>query len=325
MKCNLGIRIALVLAVLGGAATLGRADDWPTHPIRILVGFGPGGGTDIAARLVAQPLSEILGQSVVVENRSSAGGITAAQAVALAPKDGSMALMMSNAHAIAAVMFKTLPFDPVNDFQMVSLVGTAGLVLVTAPEFPANNLHELIAVLRANPGKYNFGSAGLGTTQQFAAELFKQMEGIEAVHIPYRSAPAAVAALLGKDVSFVFELIPAVQGQIQTGALKAIAVTSAERNPVLPNVPTFAEAGVPGYHVTSWYGVAFPAGTPMPIVDKTNKAMRALLATDGVRQQVLAMGAVAHSSTPDELKTHISSEIAKWSMVREKAGIDQTQ
>jgi tripartite-type tricarboxylate transporter receptor subunit TctC len=325
MKGNLGIRIALVLTILGGVATLGRADDWPTHPIRILVGFGPGGGTDIAARLVAQPLSEILGQSIVVENRSSAGGITAAQAVALSPKDGSMALMMSNAHAIAAVMFKTLPFDPVNDFQMVSLVGTAGLVLVTAPDFPANNLQELVAVLRANPGKYNFGSAGLGTTQQFAAELFKQMEGIEAVHVPYRSAPAAVTALLGKDVSFVFELIPAVQGQIQTGALKAIAVTSAERNPVLPDVPTFAEAGIPGYDVSSWYGVAFPAGTSMTIVDKTNKAMRTLLATDSVRQQVLAMGAVAHSSTPDELKTHISSEIAKWSMVREKAGIEQTQ
>ena len=233
--------------------------------------------------------------------------------------------MMSNAHAISAVMFKKLPFDPVNDFQMVSLVGTAGLVLVTAPDFPANNLQELIAVLRASPGKYNFGSAGLGTTQQFAAELLKQMEGIEAIHIPYRSAPAAVNALLSKDVSFVFELVPAVQGQIQTGALKAIAVTSPERNPVLPNVPTFAEAGIPGYDVTSWYGVAFPAGTPMPIVDKTNKAMRVLLATDSVRQQVLAMGAVAHSSTPAELNTLIKTEIEKWTTVREKAGIEQTQ
>jgi tripartite-type tricarboxylate transporter receptor subunit TctC len=325
MKGNYGTRIALVLAMLGGAAALGHADEWPTHSIRMLVGFGPGGGTDIAARFVAQPLSEILGQSVVVENRPSAGGIAAAQAVALSPKDGSMALMMSNAHAISAVMFKKLPFDPINDFQMVSLVGTAGLVLVTAPDFPANNLQELIAVLRANPDKYNFGSAGLGTTQQFAAELLKQMEGIEAIHIPYRSAPAAVNALLSKDVSFVFELVPAVQGQIQTGALKAIAVTSPERNPVLPNVPTFAEAGIPGYDVTSWYGVAFPAGTPMPIVDKTNKAMRALLATDSIRQQVLAMGAVAHSSTPDELKTLIKTEIAKWTTVREKAGIEQTQ
>jgi tripartite-type tricarboxylate transporter receptor subunit TctC len=325
VKGNLGIRIGLVLAMLGGAAALGRADEWPTHSIRMLVGFGPGGGTDIAARFVAQPLSEILNQSVVVENRPSAGGIAAAQAVALSPKDGSMALMMSNAHAISAVMFKKLPFDPVNDFQMVSLVGTAGLVLVTAPDFPANNLQELIAVLRASPGKYNFGSAGLGTTQQFAAELLKQMEGIEAIHIPYRSAPAAVNALLSKDVSFVFELVPAVQGQIQTGALKAIAVTSPERNPVLPNVPTFAEAGIPGYDVTSWYGVAFPAGTPMPIVDKTNKAMRVLLASDSVRQQVLAMGAVAHSSTPAELNTLIKTEIEKWTTVREKAGIEQTQ
>jgi tripartite-type tricarboxylate transporter receptor subunit TctC len=317
------ITLALIALVAGLAAA--SSDDWPSHPIRMIVGFGPGGGTDIAARFVAAPLSEILGQPVVVENRTGAGGTTGAEMVAHAAHDGTMALMMSNAHAISAVMYKTLPYDPVNDFQRVSMVATAGLVLVTAPDFPAKNLSELVALVKANPGKYNFGSAGVGTTQQFAGELLKQSAGLDIVHVPYRTTPAAVAGLLGKDVSFVFELVQAVQGQIQTGALKAIAVTSPQRNPVLPEVPTFAEAGMPGYEVTSWYGVAFPAGTPMPIVDKTNTGIRKLLETDAVRKQVLTMGAAVKSSTPDELKTHIASEIAKWNGVREKAGIPKEQ
>jgi tripartite-type tricarboxylate transporter receptor subunit TctC len=327
MRRSFGLRAAFVIATFAVAAALvqARAEDWPARTIRMLVGFGPGGGTDIAARFVAQPLSEILGQPVVVENRPGAGGTTAAQDVARSPNDGYTALMMSNAHAISAVMYKTLPYDPVNDFQMVSMVATAGLVLVTAPDFPAKNLAELLALVRANPGKYNFGSAGVGTTQQFAGELLKQTAGLDIVHVPYRTTPAAVTGLLGKDVSFIFELVQAVQGQIQTGGLKAIAVTSPERNPILPDVPTFGEAGMPGYEVTSWYGVAFAAHTPAPIVDKTNKGIRALLATDSVRKQVLSLGAAVHGSTPDELKAHIASEIAKWNAVREKAGIAQEQ
>ena len=325
MRPSFGIRSAVAVAILAAVTALAQADDWPSRTIRMIVGFGPGGGTDIAARFVAQPLSEIFGQPVVVENRPGAGGTTAAETVARSPQDGYTALMMSNAHAISAVMYKTLPYDPVKDFQMVSMVATAGLVLVTAPDFPANNLAELLALVRANPGKFNFGSAGVGTTQQFAGELLKQTAGLDIVHVPYRTTPAAVTGLLGKDVSFIFELVQAVQGQIQTGALKAIAVTSPERNPILPNVPTFAEAGMPGYEVTSWYGVAVPAGTPAPIVDKMNKAMRALLATESVRKQVLGLGAAVRSSTPEELQTHIASEIAKWNVVREKAGIPQEQ
>lgn len=326
MRLSFGVRAVCVIATFAVLALVqARAEDWPARTIRMLVGFGPGGGTDIAARFVAQPLSEILGQPVVVENRPGAGGTTAAQDVARSPNDGYTALMMSNAHAISAVMYKTLPYDPVNDFQMVSMVATAGLVLVTAPDFPAKNLAELLALVRGNPGKYNFGSAGVGTTQQFAGELLKQTAGLDIVHVPYGTTPAAVTGLLGKDVSFIFELVQAVQGQIQTGALKAIAVTSPERNPVLPDVPTFAEAGMPGYEVTSWYGVAFPAHTPAPVVDKTNKGIRALLATDSVRKQVLSLGAAVHGSTPDELKAHIVSEIAKWNAVREKAGIAQEQ
>jgi tripartite-type tricarboxylate transporter receptor subunit TctC len=300
-----------------------QAQDWPTRPIKMLVGFGAGGGTDIAARLVAQGLTEILGQPVVVENRVGAGGMTAADAVAKGPKDGTMALMMSNAHAISAVMYKKLRYDPVNDFEMVSMVGTASLALVTRPDFPANDLAATVALIKANPGKFNFGSAGAGTTQQFAGELMKQIAGLDMRHVPYRSTPAALAGMLAGDVEMVFELIQTIQGQVGTGALKAIAATSPQRNPILPNVPTFAESGMPGYDVTSWYGVALPAGTPPTIVQKMNKAMVELLARDSVRDQILKLGAQNRSSTPEQLKAHIANEIAKWGRVREKAGIEQ--
>jgi tripartite-type tricarboxylate transporter receptor subunit TctC len=324
----LGSRLlgALSIAALVALSSIPlHAQEWPTRPLKIAVGFGAGGGTDIAARLIGQGLSEIFGQPVVIENRPGAGGTTAAEAVAKSPKDGHTALVMSNAHAISAVMYKTLKYDPVNDFQMVSMIGTAGLALVTTPDFPPKDLASLIALVKANPGKYNFGSAGVGTTQQFAGELMKQMAGLDVTHVPYRTTPAALTGLLSKDVSFVFELIQTVQGQVQSGALKAIAVTSPERNPALPNVPTFKEAGMAGYDVTSWYGLSFPAGTPAAIVEKTNKAMRDLLARPKVREQFLRMGALARTSTPDELRTHLAAEIAKWKGVREKAGIEQEQ
>jgi tripartite-type tricarboxylate transporter receptor subunit TctC len=315
----------MIRLLLGVAPASAQDAAWPARPIRLVVGCGAGGGTDIAARLVAQPLSEILGQPVVVENRPGAGGMTAADAVAKSPKDGYTALMMSNAHAVSAVMYKALRYDPVNDFAMVSMVATAGLVLVTRPDFPANDLKALLESVRANPGKLNFASAGVGTTQQFAGELMKQLAGLNVTHVPYRTTPAAVTGLRAKDVEYLFELVQPVQGQIQAGDLKAIAVTSPERNPILSDVPTFKQSGMPDYEVTSWYGLAFAAGTPPAIIEKTNKAMRELLARDVIDKQVRTMGALVRSSTPDELKTHIAGEIAKWKGVREKAGIEQEQ
>jgi len=335
MTASTRIRVAFAtLAIAGGgmAASSNSAwpqdastAPWPTRTIRLVVGAGAGGGTDIAARLVGQALSDILGQPVVVENRAGAGGTAAAEAVAKSPKDGYTALMMSNSHAISAVMYKTLRYDPINDFQMVSMVATAGLVLVTLPDFPAKDVGGVLAAARANPGKFNFGSAGVGTTQQFAGELLKQSAALNITHIPYRSTPAAVTGLRAKDVELVFELVQTVRGQIQTGDLKAIAVTSPERNPVLPEVPTFMESGMPEYVVTSWYGVAFPAETPPGIVQKMNRAMVELLARETIGNQIRETGARPKSSTPDELKIHIAGEIAKWRAVREKAGIEQEQ
>ena len=313
---------AVVISIVGLPLSL-FAQDWPRQPIRIVVGFGAGGGTDIAARIVAQPLSELLGQPVVVENRVGGGGTTAAEAVARAPKDGYTALMMSNAHAVSAAVYKTLRYDPVADFQMVSMVGTAGLVLVTTPSFPARDLKEVIAQAKANPGKLNFGSPGVGTTQHFAAEYMKQLAGLEIQHVPYRSTPAALTGLIAGEVQLVVELVQTVQSQIQAGTLRAIAVTSPQRFPAVPDIPTFAESGLPGYDVTSWYGLSFPAGTPSGIVERTNTALRSLLATEAVRTQILKVGALVRSSTPDELKAHIAEEITKWKAVREKANIEQ--
>ena len=319
-------RAFITLAALCVAALAplpAAAQEWPARTVKIMVGFGAGGGTDLAARIVAQPLQEILGVPVVVENKASAGGILAGDQVAKGQKDGYTILMMSNAHAVSAAMYKALPYDPIKDFQMLSLVATAGLVMIAAPEFPAGDVKGAISVLKSDPNKFNYGSAGVGTTQQFSAELFNQMAGVPITHIPYRSTPAVLAGLLSKDVNYAFELIQIVSGQIRAGTLKAIAVTSPERHPALPEVPTAAESGLPGYDVTSWYGLAMAPGTPRPIVDKLNKAVAEALARPAVRKQISDIGAQPKTSTPEELSRHIEAEIVKWQGVREKAGIPQ--
>jgi tripartite-type tricarboxylate transporter receptor subunit TctC len=233
--------------------------------------------------------------------------------------------MMSNAHVIAPAMYKSLPYDSVNDFQMLSMIGSAGLVLVARKDFAASNLDETLRMLKASPGKYNFASPGVGTTQHFAVELMNQMAGTRMQHIPFRATPQAIAALLGGQVELVMELIQTVRGQIESGELKAIAVTSPQRFPSLPNVPTFAESGLPDYAVTSWYGLALPAGTPEPAVTAFNAALTKTLAGDKVREQIVKVGALPVSSTPEGLRKHIAAEIARWQAVREKAGIEQQQ
>ena len=318
------IRLAVAaFAVLAVTVSGAYAQDWPTRPIKILVGFGAGGGTDITARIVGQPLSEILGQPVVIENRVGAGGVMAANGTATADKDGYTTLMMSNAHVIAPVINKTLPYDSLKDFEMISMIGTAGLIVVVHPDFPAKNTKELIELLKANPTKYNFATGGAGSTQHFAGELMNQMLGVKMTHVPFRGSPAAMAALAGKQVDILFELIQPVLGHVNSGAVRAIAVTSPERFPAVPNIPTFAESGLPGFNVTSWYGLALPAGTPAPIVKKMSDALAKALARPEIAEQIRKAGAIPKTSTPEELKTHIANEIQKWSAVREKAGIPQ--
>lgn len=316
------------LAVLAGLAiafaTSAAAQEWPTRTVKFLVPYGPGGGTDIVSRIIAQQLQEMLGQSFVVENKPGAGSTIGADLVAKSEKDGHMVLVLSNAHAVAGALYKKLPYDAVKDFQMISQIGTVPLVLVSSPKFAPGNVKEVLSAARVNPGKYNYGAAGgVGTTQHFAGELFRVLAKVDIKHIPFKTTPEVITSLMQNDVQLTFELLPAVRGQIAGGQVRALAVTAPERNPALPEVPTLSEAGVPGYNVTSWYGFAMPAGTPQPIVDRLTQAVHQVLAKEDVKQAILKTGIVVKTSSGEELATHVASEIAKWSDLMKKAGIEQ--
>lgn len=312
---------ALAAAIVAPVAS--AQAEWPAdRPIRIIVGFGAGGGTDIVARVVAQPLSELLHQSVVVENKPGAGGSIASEQVAKAAPDGYTASMISAGHTVSAAMIKALRYDSVKDFAPVALVGQGAFVFVAKKDFPANDIKGLIALAKASPGKLNFASVGVGSTQHFAGELMRQMAGIDVKHVPYRGTPAVVAALLAGEVDYGVELVHAVQGQVASGQLKLLAVGTSERWPSIPDTPTVAESGLPGYSVLSWYGWVYPAGTPQAIVDKTNAALKDVLARPAVREQLANVGAVVKVSTPAEFGKHMAEEVAKWQKVRDTAGIE---
>jgi len=318
------VTAALGLGVATAIAAPASAQEWPARTVKFLVPYGAGGGTDIVSRIIAQQLQEKLGQSFVVENKPGAGSTIGADQVAKAPKDGYTVLVLSNAHAVAGALYKKLPYDSVKDFEMVTQIGTVPLLLVASPKFPVNDVKALLAEAKANPGKYNYGAAGgVGTTQHFAGELFRVMSDTDIKHIPYKTTPDVVTALMQNDVQLTFELLPALRSQIAAGNVKPLAVTSRERNEAYPNLPTLSEAGVPGYDVTSWYGFALPAGTPKPIVDKLTKAVHEVLAKDEVKQAIAKTGIVVKTSTNEELTKHVSSEIAKWSDLMKKAGIEQ--
>src|SRR5690242_13733879 len=319
------LRVLGLLAAIALSASAVHAQEWPTRPIHVIVGAGPGGGTDIVTRIIGQPLSELLGEPIVVENKQGPANLLAASSLVKAAKDGYTAYMINNSHGIVGALYKNLPFDPVKDFAFVSFTGVAGLVLVTRKDFPANNVKELIAAAKAQPGKLNFSSVGNGTTQHFSGELFRQLAGIDVKHIPYRSTPASVTGLLGGEVDFTFELVQAVLGQIRAGQLKALAVTSPVHDAALPELPTVAESGLPSFQVMSWYGLTMPAGTPEPIIARMNKALHEVLAREDIRAQLIKVGATAKTSTPEELRQHVISEIAKWNEVREKAGIEKRE
>jgi len=315
----------LIAAAMALVPAVAGAQDWPTRPVHVIVGAGPGGGTDIVTRIIGQQLTEVLGQPVVVENRQGPANLLAAGALVKAAKDGYTSYMINNSHGVVGALYKNLPFDPVNDFAFVSFTGVAGLVLVTRKDFPASNVQELIAAAKAQPGKLNFSSVGNGTTQHFSGELFRQLAGVDVKHIPYRSTPASVTGLLGGEVDFTFELVQAVLGQIRAGQLKALAVTSPVRDAALPELPTVAESGLPAFQVMSWYGLTMPAGTPEPIIARMNKALHEVLAREDIRAALVKVGATAKTSTPEELRLHVINEIAKWNEVREKAGIEKRE
>ena len=315
------------LALLCGVLWLAPpalAQDYPVKPIRIIVPFGPGGGGDIVGRIFGQALQERLGQPVVIENKPGAAGTIGNEAVARAEKDGYTIGVMTAGQIIAGAMNKSLRYDTATAFEPIGMVATASLMIVARPDFPANNIRELIAAAKANPGKINVASPGFGATQHMSGELFKQTAGIDMVSVQFRTSPEAITAVLGKQVDVLFDTVLAVLGQVQSGQLKAIAVTSKDRFPIVPDVPAASESGlVPGYDVATWYGFFGPRGIPPAIVARLNKALNESLKDPSVRDKLIKAGVEPKGSTPEEFGKFMAGELARWNKVRETAGIEK--
>ncbi len=322
MTTNLGkwLRCAM-LAALAAFTANAPTQGYPAKPIRFLVPFGPGGVGDITARAVAQRMSEAMGQQVIIDNRPGAGGIVASELVAKAEPDGHTLLLLNNAHAVSMSLFKKLPYDTLRDFAPVSTISTFSVVVLVSPDSPVKSLKELIAQAKANPNKLNVGTISIGATQHLSAELFKSMAGIDVVIVPFTNTGAVLAALRGNSVQVAFEFIAPVIGQVKAGALRPLAVSLRNRYTGLPDVPTVAESGVPGYEVTSWNGIGVPAKTPRAVVDRLNKEINAALAAPDIKQRFQDMGVETRGDTPEGFRKHVAAEIAKWKSVIEKANI----
>jgi tripartite-type tricarboxylate transporter receptor subunit TctC len=302
-------------------ATLAGAQTYPTKPIRIVVPFPPGGATDILARDVAQKLSESFGQQVIVDNRPGAGGNIGSELVARSAPDGyTLEMGTVGTHAINASLYSKMPYDHVKDFVPVILVAGVPNVLVVNPAVPANSVAELIAYAKANPGKLNFASSGAGTSIHLSGELFKVMAGVQMTHIPYKGSAPALQDLLGGQVQLMFDNLPPSLPQIKAGKLRALAVTSLTRAPALPDVPTVAEAGLPGFEASSWFGILAPAGTPPAIVAKLNAEIAKWLATPEAKEKLSKQGANAAGGSPEDFARHIAAETTKWAKVVKDSG-----
>ena len=314
--------------VLGAAAALAapwaaRAQgSFPSRPITVLVPFGPGGIADITARAVAEQMARILGQSVVVENRPSAGSIVASQAVATARPDGHTLLLLSNGNAVSVGLFKKLPYDTEKAFAPVSTLGFFDLGLFVPANSRFASLRDLVAHAKANPGKLNIGTIAVGSTQHLAAKLFETVAGIDTVVIPYKGSPAVLTALRAGEIDLAFEIVGPMVPQVNASAVRALAVSSAARNPALPDVPTVQQAGVAGYDVASWNALAAPAGTPADVVDKLNRAAREAVAAPAVQERLGKLGMRLQAGSPTELQALLGSEIRRWGDVIRKAKIE---
>jgi len=308
----------LALAV---ASTSAAAQGYPTKPVRIVVPFGPGGVADISGRAVAQKMGESMGQQVIVENKPSAGGILASETVAKAEPDGYTLLFITNGNSVSESLFKSLPYNSVKDFAPVSTVGFFDFVFVVKNDSDIKSMGDLLARMRANPGKFNIGTINPGSGQHLSAELFKSMSGVDAQIITYKSTPEVLTAVISGQVQVGLDIVAPVMAQVKGGALRMIAISSKQRSPILPDVPTAAESGVPGYESESWNGVAAPVKTPPAIIERLNKEVRAAVAAPDVRKRLQDLGIDARAGTPEQLRERLVADIAKWRAVIEKANI----
>jgi len=311
--------LGLAIATLAGPAP---AAPYPDRPVKILVGFSAGGGTDVAARVMAQKLTDALGQTVVVENRPGASGMLAAEAAAKSPPDGYTLMMGSQTTlAVAPALYRKFAIDAARDFAGVAMAGVSPLVMVVHPSLPVQSVQDVIAMAKAKPGTLNFASGGLGTTPHMAGELFSIQAGIKMVHVAYRGEAPAINDLLGGQIPLIFANLSAVIGNVRAGSLRALAVTSLQRSPSAPDIPTIAEVALPGFDAATWFALVAPAGTPREIVDRINAEVTRIVAQSEVQQRFADLGMTISAGTPDALDGYIKSEIAKWAQVIKDANV----
>lgn len=316
------INYLLICAALGAMTLPAQAQTtYPTRPVRLIVPSSPGGGTDISARILAPQLAQFLGQQVVVENRPGAGTMIGGEAVARAAPDGYTLLMGISTLAINPAMYKKVPYDALKDLLPVSQAVSLSNVLVIHPSLPPRNLKEFVAFAKARPGQLNFASAGVGTSPHLSVELFMVMTGVKMLHVPYKGSGPGVTDLIAGHVSVMMPNMLSAQPHIKSGRLRALGVTGAKRAPGADDIPTIAEAGVPGYEAVQWYGVLAPAGTPRDIITKLHTGVVRALQNPDVRQRLLHDGAEPMGSSPEEFAAYIRSETTKWAQVIKAAGI----
>lgn len=314
--------IALATAPLLVTTSRVYGQAFPSRPLHMIVAFPPGGPNDIVGRIVAQKLGDALGQSVVVENRPGASGNIGTELVARAAPDGYTLLLGSaGPQAINPALYKNLPFDVLRDLVPIALVAQVPSALVVNPSLPVRNVAELIALAKQQPGKLNFGSSGAGSTLHLSGELFALSAGIKLVHVPYKGTAPATADVAGGQIEMIFAAIPSVLPLVKAGKLRMLAVTTRTRSPTVPDIPTMAEAGLPDFEVTPWFGVFGTAGTPKPVVQRLNEEVRKLVARPDVQEALAKQGAEAMSGTSEEFEAMLKAEMAKWARVVKEAGI----
>jgi tripartite-type tricarboxylate transporter receptor subunit TctC len=311
----------LLPAALGAARPALAADPWPARPIRMIVAYPPGGGTDQVGRVMAEQLSQTLGQQVVVDNRGGATGNIGTELAARAVPDGHTLLMGNVApNAVNVSLFKKLAFDPVKDFAPVSLVAITPNILVAHPSMAVKSIKELVVLAKAKPGALNFPSAGVGSSSHLAGELLKSLAGIDMVHVPFKGGGPAMVATISGEVQIMFATMPAALPHVKSGKVRPVAVTTTKRSQAMPELPTIAESGVKGYDAATWYGLLAPARTPKPVVDRLHADTMKILAGP-TRQRLEAQGFEPDGGTPAEFSAYIKSEITKWAKVIKDAGI----
>ena len=314
-------RLAFTLLAAATVWPAAQAQTFPTKNVRIVVPFGAGGVADLTARTVAGRLAEQLGQSVVIENKPGAGGIGAADTVLKSEPDGHTLLLMSNGTAVSAGLFKSLPFDTLKDFAPISTLGTFDIAIMVPADSRFKSLAELLAFARANPGKLNVGSINIGSTQNLAAELFKSNAAVDMQIVPFNGTPAVVTALRGGQIDAAVEILGPVMSQVNAKALRVLAVTGEKRSAALPEVPTARESGLPNFVAASWNGLAAPARTPKPVIERLNREVVAALNHPDVRRRLAELNVDAQASTPDQASALLASEVKRWGEVIVRARI----